>query len=68
MREYLKYFEQLKEEVQFFPETVEEFYENSELDDMDLIYCLHNLNEEIRILRKLMRKIRKESNNEKTSN
>ena len=61
VREYLKYFEQLKEEVQFFPETVEEFYENSELDDMDLMYCLHNLNEEIRILRKLMRKIKKET-------
>ena len=61
MREYLKYFEQLNEEVQFFPETVEEFYKNSELDDMDLMYCLHNLNEEIRILRKLMRKIKKET-------
>ena len=61
MREYLKYFEQLKEEAKFFPETVEEFYKNSELDDMDLMYCLHNLNEEIRILRKLMRKIKKET-------
>ena len=61
MNKYLKYFEQLKEEVKFFPETVDEFYENSELDDMDLMYCLHNLNEEIRILRKLMRKIKKET-------
>ena len=59
MNKYLQYFEQLKEEVQFFPKTVEEFYENSELDDMDLMYCLHNLDEEIRMLRQLMRKIKK---------
>ena len=61
MKEYLKYFEQLKEEAKFFPETVEEFYENSELDDMDLMYCLHNLDCEIRMLRQIMRKIKKET-------
>lgn len=65
MNIYKKYFEQLKEEVKFFPETVNEFFETFEkhecdLDEMDLLYCIHNLDEEIKMLRKLMRKIKKE--------
>ena len=58
---FKKYFEELKEETKFFPDAVTEFYENSELDDMDLMYCLHNLDVEIRMLRQLMRKIKKET-------
>ena len=65
MEEYKKYFKQLKEQVKFFPITVNEFLETykkgeCDLDDMDLIFCLHNLDEEIKMLRKLMRKINKE--------
>lgn len=56
-----KYFKQLKEEVKFFPKHVDDFLKNSECDVTDLWFCLHNLDEEIKMLRKLMRKIKKET-------
>ncbi len=36
MNIYKKYFEQLKEEVKFFSKDVNDFFENSECDEMDL--------------------------------
>lgn len=60
MNKYLEYCKQLKEEVQFFSKDVDDILElENDCEEMDVYWLIHNLDLDIRELRKLMRKIKK---------